>query len=94
MAGSMENRSIGPKYIIILLSVLLIAGAIVAAINIDGGKWLTSNPVFAQPPEKALEQNLVAPVTGSGSGVETEEEQFPPSEYGCHHDSDLNPEDW
>ena len=91
----MENRSRGPKLLLILLGLLLITGAIVAAFSIDGGKWLTANPVLAQPPDAALEQNVVAPVTGSSSDLETLDKQSSPSRYGCNHDdSAMNPEDW
>lgn len=90
----MENRTIGPKLIITLLSLLLITGAIVAVISISGGNWLTTNPVLAQPPDEALEQNVVVPVTGSSYDLDGVDNQYSPSESGCNHDSAMRPEDW
>ena len=90
----MENRSKGPKLIMILLSVLLMTSAVIAAISIDGGKWLTANPVFAQPPEEAIEQNSIVPVIESNSDVDNLDKQYSLSGSGCHHDSATSPSDW
>jgi len=84
----------GRKIIFILLSLLLISGAVVAVMTIDGGKWLISNPAFNQPPAESVQQNVVVPVTGAGFEVESVENQSPESGYGCHHDSAMNPADW
>lgn len=92
----MQNLSIGSKRIILLLGVLLLAGVLVAAFSINGGNLLTANPVSAQPQQNALDQNVV-PVTGSSYDLETVDQPFQESEYGCHHDSAdavLNPEGW
>ena len=90
----MENRTIGPKFIIALLGLLLITGAIVAVISIGGGNWLTTNPVLAQPPVEALEQNVVVPVTGSSYDLDGVDDEYAPSGSGCNHDSAMRPEDW
>jgi hypothetical protein len=88
----MENRTNRPRVLIILLSVLLLTGAIAAAFSINGG---AANPVFAQPPGNKLEQNVVAPVTGSSSELETFDKQSSQPGYGCNHaDSAMNPADW
>lgn len=42
-----------------IFNVLLIGGAILCILTIDGGRWLTSNPAFYQPSE-----------TGSGTYVD------------------------
>ena len=90
----MDTYSKGQKILFLLLNVLLIAGAIFAVMSIDGGKWLISNPAFYQPPEGAQQQNVVVPVTGSGSGVESVDELSSPSGYGCNHETGMDPADW
>jgi hypothetical protein len=88
----MGKRLIGSKYIILLLSVLLIAGAVVTAINLNGGNWFSATPVLAQPPDKG-QQNVLVPVSGSGSDLQMQDHQTSPSGHGCDHNSVVNPAD-
>jgi hypothetical protein len=90
----MEKLLIRPKILIILLGVLLLAGAVAAAVSLNGGDLFTFTPVFAQPPEESLEQNELVPATGSGFDNQTMDEPYAPYGDGCNHDDyEMNPED-
>lgn len=62
----MENQDTNPKLIFTLLNALLILGALVGIMTIDGGKWLINNPAFYQPSEAAQEYSAI-PVTGASA---------------------------
>lgn len=49
----MERNSTVHKIIFGILDVLLVIGAIVSVVTIDGGQWLFNNPAFVQPPPPA-----------------------------------------
>jgi hypothetical protein len=60
----MEDRKTAGKAIFYLLDVLLIIGALVGVLTIDGGRWITSNPAFYPPSE---EDGPLIPVSGSAA---------------------------
>ena len=77
----MEKLSLSPKLLFIILGVLLVAGAVAAAVSLNGATLLSANPVQAQPaveepvlvqpPAEALEQEQVVPATGpTGPGLD------------------------
>lgn len=102
----MEKFSITPKLLFIILGVLLVAGAVAAAVSLNGAYLLSANPVQAQPAAaepvlvqpaaESLDQEQVVPATGpTGPGLDGVplDEPYYQDEGGCGHDTQVNPED-
>ncbi len=89
----MERNTTAKKIIFLVLDMLLIMGAIVGVLTIDRGQWIISNPAFYQPPEEAVQENAVIPVTGANAGVDDPAKDLPQTGGGCPaHSLSAGPE--
>lgn len=90
----MENRIVGRRILIAVLGLVIIGGAVLAAVTFNGGNWFASNPAFNQPSNETVDQNNVVPVTGPGTEKGSYDSQYLDSEYGCGHEVVEDPRDW
>ena len=90
----MANILTGRRILYILLGLLLISGAVFAAVAMYGEILSSAIPESSQPSNQALEQNLVVPVTGAGVEEKTVGDPYLQSGSGCSHDTAENPLDW
>lgn len=84
----------GRRILYILLGLLLIGGAVFAAVAMYGEILASANPESSQPSNQAVEPNLVVPVTGSGVDEKSKSDPYQDSGYGCSHETADNPLDW
>lgn len=84
----------GRKILYILIGLLLVSGAVFAAVAMYGEILESANPASSQPSNQAVDQNPVVPVTGSGAGEKPLSDPYLDSGSGCNHEIAENPSDW
>ncbi len=90
----MDEKTDTQKLIFSILDVLLIMGAILGVLTIDGGRWISSIPAFYESPGLPLESSISASTAPAGLGTESGEKLIPPTGAGCLTRSQLAGSRW
>ena len=90
----MANILTGRRILYILLGLLLISGAVLAAVAMYGAILDGANPAASQPSDQVVEDNVVVPVTGAGVEEKSVGDPYYQSGSGCSHEVAENPLDW